>query len=109
MKTIIEEEWGIKLPRMYEMGFSHANCGGRCVRGGFQHYAQLYKIWPDRYALQEEMEENFRKNFEKNVSILKKDGGPYTLREYRERMDREGIEGFLKIQDETVPCVCSFS
>jgi hypothetical protein len=55
------------------------------------------------------MEENFRLNFEKNVSILKKDGGPYTLREYRERMDREGIENFLKIQDETVPCVCSFS
>jgi len=109
VKSIIQEDWGIKLPRMYELGFSHANCGGRCVRGGFQHYAQLYKIWPDRYALQEEMEENFRKNFEKNVSILKKDGGPYTLREYRERMDREGTENFLKIQDETVPCVCSFS
>lgn len=109
VKGIIEQEWGIKLPRMYELGFSHANCAGRCVRGGFQHYAQLYKIWPDKYALQEEMEENFRKDFEKDVSILKKDGGPYTLKEYRELMDREGIDGFLKIQDETVPCVCSFS
>lgn len=108
-KYIIENEWGIKLPRMYELGFSHANCAGRCVRGGFQHYAQLYKIWPDQYALQEEMEEDFREHFERNVSILKKDGKPYTLKEYRERMDEEGLEKFLKIQDDTVPCVCSFS
>src|SRR5699024_910165 len=108
-KYIIENEWGIKLPRMYELGFSHANCAGRCVRGGFQHYAQLYKIWPDQYQLQEEMEEDFREHFEKHVSILKKDGKPYTLKEYRERMDEEGLEKFLKIQDDTVPCVCSFS
>lgn len=112
VKYIIENEWGIKLPRMYELGFSHANCAGRCVRGGFQHYAQLYKVWPDRYLEQEQMEEDFRTHFEKNVSILKKDGKPYTLREYRERMDREGIEKFLKMndkEDDMVPCVCSFS
>lgn len=108
-KSIIENEWGIKLPRMYEMGFSHANCGGRCVRGGFGHYALLYKVWPERYKEQEEMEENFRKHFEKDVSILKKNGGPYTLKEYREQMDREGVDNLINIKDETVPCVCSFS
>lgn len=112
VKHIIENEWGIKLPRMYELGFSHANCAGRCVRGGFQHYAQLYKVWPDRFKDQERMEEDFRDHFEKNVSILKKDGKPYTLKEYRERMDAEGIENFLKAdgaEDDMVPCVCSFS
>lgn len=109
VKGIIENEWGIKLPRMYELGFSHANCAGRCVRGGFQHYAQLYKIWPDRYAEQVQMEEDFREHFEKNVSILKKDGKPFTLKEYRKQMDEEGLEKFLKKQDDTVPCVCSFS
>ncbi|MFD1356911.1 hypothetical protein ACFQ4X_03285 [Fictibacillus halophilus] len=109
VKRIIEEDWGIKLPRMYDLGFSHANCAGRCVRGGFQHYAQLYHVWPDQYAKQEEMEENFRKHFEKNVSILKKDGKPYTLKEYRMKMEREGVHNFLKQVDDTVPCVCSFS
>lgn len=122
VKSIIENEWGIKLPRMYSIadevrpdlaakgvkGFSHANCGGRCVRGGFQHYALLYAIWPDSYREQEEMEENFRKHFEKNVSILKKDGGPFTLRQYREQLEREGVETFLNIKDDTVPCVCTF-
>ncbi|NOU99523.1 hypothetical protein [Paenibacillus planticolens] len=107
VKKIIQEDWGIKLPRMYDLGFSHANCGGRCVRGGYEHYAQLYKIWPNQYQLQEEMEERFRENFEKDVSILKKDGGPFTLRQYREQMDREGITKFLKQKDDTVPCVCT--
>lgn len=108
-KSIIENEWGIKLPRMYELGFSHANCAGRCVRGGFQHYAQLYSTWPEQYKLQEEMEEDFRKHFDKNVTILKKDGAPYTLKAYRKRLESEGVEKFLKVADDTVPCVCAFS
>lgn len=130
-KGIIQSEWGIKLPRMYTIakekaekendpmakklvdnginGFSHANCGGRCVRGGFQHYAILYSIWPDQYKEQEEMEERFRKNFEKNVSILKKNGGPYTLKQYREEMERDGVEKHLFNTDDVIPCICSFS
>ena len=106
-KRIIEEKWGIRLPVMYELGFSHANCGGRCVRGGLQHYAQLYRIWPDVYREQEEMEEEFRRHFDKNVSILKRNGGPYTLREYRETLEREGVESYLSREDDTVPCVCT--
>ncbi|GGH76743.1 hypothetical protein [Saccharibacillus endophyticus] len=129
-KGIIQEEWGIKLPRMYTIaeemadqgnenakvvlnsgikGFSHANCAGRCVRGGFQHYALLYAIWPERYKQQEDMEENFRASFKKNVSILKKNAGPYTLKEFREVMEREGFEQFLFKEDADIPCVCSFS
>ena len=30
-KQVIEGDWGIRVPRMYELGFSHANCGGRCI------------------------------------------------------------------------------
>ncbi|WP_370953579.1 hypothetical protein [Aneurinibacillus aneurinilyticus] len=109
VKKIIQNEWGIQLPRMYELGFTHANCGGRCVRGGFGHYAQLYNIWPDRYREQEEMEERFRQVFNKDVSILKRDGKPFTLRQYREQMEREEIHKFLKQSDydDTVPCVCT--
>lgn len=60
IKQIIEKEWGIKLPIMYKLGFSHTNCGGRCVRGGFQYYAQLFQTWPEIYREQERMEEEFR-------------------------------------------------
>lgn len=109
VKAIIEEEWKIPLPRMYKMGFSHANCAGRCVRGGFQHYALLYHQWPEQYARQEAMEERFRKHFDKDVSILKKDKKPYTLKEFREVLEREGVDKYLKQEDDTVPCVCTFS
>lgn len=108
-KTIIQNEWGIKLPRMYDLGFSHANCGGRCVRGGLGHYALLFKVWPDQYAEQEAMEERFREKFQKDVSILKRNGGPFTLREYREMMERDGVDAYLAEKDDTVPCVCAFS
>ncbi|MED4018548.1 hypothetical protein P4659_21170 [Sutcliffiella cohnii] len=132
-KGIIENEWGIKLPRMYTIaiekaekendplakllvqnnvyGFSHANCAGRCVRGGFQHYATLYALWPDKYKEQEEMEIRFNEYFKKDkfVTILKKNGSSYSLSEFREEMEREGIEKYLFTKDDTIPCVCSFS
>lgn len=129
-KGIIRDEWGIQLPRMYNIaeqladegnenakiaikngikGFSHANCAGRCVRGGYQHYALLYAIWPERYREQEEMEERFRASLKKDVSILKKNGGSYTMRQFREVMEAEGFEKFLFKADADIPCVCSFS
>ncbi|WLR51774.1 hypothetical protein LC040_02395 [Bacillus tianshenii] len=109
LKAIIENEWKIKLPRMYDLGFSHANCGGRCVRGGYGHYARLYRVWPERYKEQEEMEERFRQHFDKNVSILEKNGKSFTLKEYREQMEREGVDKYIDIVDKKMPCVCSFS
>jgi 3'-phosphoadenosine 5'-phosphosulfate sulfotransferase (PAPS reductase)/FAD synthetase len=108
-KKIIRDEWKIALPRMYGLGFSHANCAGRCVRGGLGHYALLYKVWPDQYLEQEAMEERFRKNFNKDVSILKRNSKVFTLREYRELMDRDGIEVYLSEKDDTIPCICSYS
>nr|WP_154984611.1 phosphoadenosine phosphosulfate reductase family protein [Paenibacillus xylanexedens] len=106
IKQIIEKEWGIKLPIMYKLGFSHTNCGGRCVRGGFQYYAQLFQTWPEIYREQERMEEEFRGNFNKNISILKRDEGPLTLREYRDELERNGLQRYLSFDDNTVPCVC---
>ena len=108
-KKIIRDEWKIALPRMYGLGFSHANCAGRCVRGGLGHYALLYKVWPDQYAEQEAMEERFREKFDKDVSILKRNSKAFTLREYRELMNLNGIEYYLSEKDDTIPCVCSYS
>ena len=34
----IENDWGIKVPRMYREGFSHNNCSGGCVRQGKNSY-----------------------------------------------------------------------
>lgn len=114
VREIIKNEWGIKLPRMYELGFSHANCSGRCVRGGFYHYAKLYLIWPHKYSEQEDMERRFNNEFNLNVSILKRDGSPYTLERYRvevlEKMTKEELKAYAsEDKDEVVPSFCSFS
>ncbi|MBU1142070.1 MAG: hypothetical protein KKH92_00330 [Firmicutes bacterium] len=113
-KIIIENEWGIKLPRMYELGFHHANCKGRCVRGGFHHYANLYLEWPEVYEEQETMEEKFRVQFKMDVSMMKKNGKPYTLKTHREtlleKMTKEELIKYAKQKDdEGIPCFCSFS
>lgn len=113
-RYIIENEWKIKLPRMYELGFSHANCKGRCVRGGFHHYANLYLVWPDIYAKQETMEERFRSTFNLDVSIMKKDGKPYTLKRFREevleKFTHQELVDYAKEKDvDSIPCFCSFS
>jgi hypothetical protein len=113
-RYIIENEWKIKLPRMYDLGFHHANCKGRCVRGGLHHYANLYLEWPEVYAEQEEMEERFRSTFNLDVSIMKKDGKPYTLKYHREnilqKMTIEELKEYAKVRDvDLIPCFCSFS
>lgn len=113
-KYIIENEWGIKLPRMYYFGFHHANCGGKCVRAGLHHFANLYLVWPDRFAEFEDMEERFRAKFDLNVSMMKRNGGPYTLKQFREevieKMSYEELVSYAKEKDvDTIPCFCSFS
>jgi hypothetical protein len=113
-KYIIENEWGIQLPRMYKLGFHHANCSGRCVRGGLHHYANLYLEWPDVFEEQEDMEERFRNTYNLDVSMMKKDGGPYTLKTFRkevlEKMSHDELVAYAKVRDvDTIPCFCSFS
>ena len=42
--------WGIALPRLYEMGFPHNNCGGRCVKQGINEWNRLREEFPDRFV-----------------------------------------------------------
>lgn len=113
-KYIIENEWKIKLPRMYSLGFHHANCGGKCVRAGMHHFANLFLVWPDRFYEFEDMEERFREKFSLDVSMMKKNGGPFTLKQFREntleKMSIEELKDYAKEKDvDTIPCFCSFS
>ena len=84
---------GITPPRLYALGFSHANCGGACVRGGQVDWRRLLFWNPARYAEWESEEEATRALLGKDVSILRdrrderdKEGVAMSLREYRERL-----------------------
>lgn len=51
------ESEGIKRQRLYDIGLPHANCGGGCVKAGQAHWRHLYRMWPERYLLWEQKEQ----------------------------------------------------
>jgi hypothetical protein len=91
---------GIVPPRLYSYGFSHANCGGACVRGGQAQWKLLHKTFPERYAEWEQEEQETRVFLGKNVTILRdRRGGtstPMSLKRFRV----ERLEGGGEVDDE---------
>ncbi len=91
---------GLPVPRLYELGFSHNNCGGFCVKAGHGHFARLLRELPEVYAEHEAQEEALREYLGKDVAILRdRRGGttkPLTMRQFRERYedgDRSADDG----------------
>jgi hypothetical protein len=86
------KDYGVEPPRLYAEGFSHANCGGCCVRAGQAEWRKALTVHPERYAEWEAQEEETRKLLGKNVTILRdRTGGtsrPLSLKEFRERLQK---------------------
>lgn len=84
---------GIEPPALYAQGFSHANCGGACVRGGQAQWELLLRVNPERYGDWEAEENTTRAMLGKDVSILRdRRGGtlrPLTLGAFRERVQAQ--------------------
>lgn len=106
---VCRNDWGIEPPRMYAQGYSHANCGGVCVKQGQGDWLRTLTYYPDRYARAEEWEASARNTDgpQADYALLRdrRDGTTkaLTLRELRER-----IEAGLDIQPlltEQAPCI----
>lgn len=86
------EREGIKRPRLYDLGFSHNNCGGGCVKAGIGHFKNLLKTAPEVFAEWESQEFAFNAaRWPKRVQTILRDrsGGktrPMLLAELRGRM-----------------------
>lgn len=85
---------GLWEQRLYQLGFPHANCGGRCVKQGQAGWALLLKTMPERYRECEREEQGMRDFLDKDVSMLTEqlDGKryPLTLVTLRERLEAGG-------------------
>lgn len=46
---IVLNDWGIRPPRMYDLGYSHANCGGMCVKQGQADWLRTLVHFPERF------------------------------------------------------------
>lgn len=91
---------GIKPPRMYELGFGHANCPG-CVKAGIGHWVRLYRVWPERFAYARDQEEKLRAELG-DVAILRdRTGGtlrPFPLAELEERIKaNDAVPGLFSL------------
>jgi hypothetical protein len=93
-------ERGIEPPRLYGMGFSHANCGGACVRGGQAQWALLLRVNRSLYLEWEAEEAKTQDELGKpNATILvdryirpghpQGPRRPLSLRAFRERIERQ--------------------
>lgn len=92
MLVLCRTRFNIEPPRLYKLGYAHANCGGFCVKAGKGHFAHLLTVNRDRYLYHEDQEEQTRAYLDKDVSILNnktKGGGvqPLTLRSFREQIE----------------------
>jgi hypothetical protein len=56
------KEWGIEPPRMYRMGYTHSNCGGRCVKQGQGDWLRTLTNFPERFDEVEQWETNQRRD-----------------------------------------------
>lgn len=108
---VSRDDWGIEPPRMYALGYTHANCGGRCVKQGQGDWLRTLVNFPERYAEIEKWEQEMRDHPKrKDYAILKSQAGgettPLTLKELRERYQNKRIDAPLLCGlDELSACV----
>lgn len=84
-------DMNIKVPRLYDLGYSHNNCGGFCVRAGQGHFINLLQQFPELYKYHEEKEQEMRDFLGKDYSILRRQKNKIkeyiTLRQLREEYE----------------------
>ena len=107
MAKLLAMKYGLRLPRLYDMGFAHNNCSGACVKAGQAQWALLYRTMPERYAWHMEQEQALRAYLGKDVSILmdRRNGKktPLTLQIFAERLAQQPA---LPFPDDGEDCNC---
>ena len=83
---------GIEIPYMYKAGFSHNNCGGACIKGGIGHWTHLLEVDRRKFLEWENKENAMRRKLQKDISILKRKGKPFTLHDLRMSVEGRGVQ-----------------
>jgi hypothetical protein len=101
---------GLPIPQLYEKGFPHNNCGGRCVRAGISHWVHLYRTFPERFIDWRNEEETTRQDFIRRgitpLSILKDRRGGETKNLWLSELQKRIEAGEKFPSDEWGGCGC---
>jgi hypothetical protein len=74
---------GIRRPVLYDLGFTHNNCSGGCVRSGKRQWINLLQTLPAVYQERERVETEFSEAFGINATYMK----DMSLSELRRRIE----------------------
>lgn len=108
-EDVSRSNWGIEPPRMYGMGYSHANCGGMCVKQGRADWTRTLINFPARFAWAEAWEKKMRQHPKRAAFTLLRDQSegrvrPYSLTRLREEYEADqGPQ--LSFLDQMSPCI----
>lgn len=103
--------WGVPLPRMYRLGYSHHNCGGRCVKQGIGDWRRTLIHFPDRFEEVATWESRMREDerFAGYAIVRDQSGGtvtPYPLTDLAADQEIDS-PNFLSLADDTSLCLCN--
>lgn len=94
------KEDGFKMPRLYQIGLTHNNCGGCCVKAGIGHWLLLLEKDRNRFLEVENKEFLLQQKIGKPYTHLKRKGQPYSLRQLRLDKERQqSIFDFEEVND----------
>ena len=101
----VVESWGIEIPRLYELGFPHNNCGGRCVAQGKKEWRRLKNIFPERFEEVADWEQMMKETLPtaKDKSILKN----ITLKELAKE-NKDQMDMFEGMAEDSFGCFCAY-
>ncbi len=105
------KSWGIEIPRLYKMGFSHNNCGGRCFRQGIGGWQRLKAHFSERFNETRDWEQVQRSNDDarKDYAICRDQSGkkvtPLTLLEIEQM---EEPLPMATVYEDAFSCFCSY-
>lgn len=87
---------GIEPPLLYELGYSHNNCGGVCVRAGQRQWRRTLLVFPQRFAEAERREAELRATLGDYSILTEQRNGkkyPLPLSELRRRVEAAATTG----------------
>lgn len=100
----VVRSWGIEPPAAYAEGFSHNNCGGRCVKQGISEWRRLKAARPADFDAVAAWELAMQSTLDTTRTILKSrtNGETTPLR----LIDLDPLHEFAATQDDLFSCVC---
>jgi hypothetical protein len=83
--------YGIRQPILYDLGFSHNNCNGRCVKAGQGHYKNLKMKMPEVFKQIMEQEHHLKicVSAYRYIKSIESDGRDGFTEEYRSKLYAE--------------------